>query len=226
LLWLLSGASSEGTRPWRSLGRPGCCCVVCISVFAVMAAGGFALMYGPSPGLGVPSLRHSSGGIASGRLRSTSSQCVRLCRAALRAHPRMNTSTQPSEGAGGSRSRAAGELTLGLLSGQKRKCGLLCFCFSVGATVRRSDLLAMTACQPIWLSRMSPIPVGAGLLAKTACQPTPPFQIHPLIPVPQAHMVRLRDVHSVAHCLNASVGALHPPRCTRAPADGVNKGEQ
>jgi hypothetical protein len=31
----------------------------------------------------------------------------------------MNTSTQPPEGAGGSRSRAAGELTLGLMSGEK-----------------------------------------------------------------------------------------------------------
>ena len=53
---------------------------------------------------------------------STSSRCVRLRRTALRAHPRMNTSTQPSEGAGGSRSRAAGELTLGLLSGEERLC--------------------------------------------------------------------------------------------------------
>jgi hypothetical protein len=35
--------------------------------------------------------------------------------------PQMNTSTQPPEGAGGSRSRDAGELTLGLLSGEKRK---------------------------------------------------------------------------------------------------------
>ena len=33
----------------------------------------------------------------------------------------MNTSTQPAEGAGGSRSQAAGELTLGLLSGEGRK---------------------------------------------------------------------------------------------------------
>jgi hypothetical protein len=31
----------------------------------------------------------------------------------------MNTSTQPPDGTGGSRSRAAGELTLGLLSGEK-----------------------------------------------------------------------------------------------------------
>jgi hypothetical protein len=33
----------------------------------------------------------------------------------------MNTSTQPPEGAGGSRSRAAGELTLGLMSGEERR---------------------------------------------------------------------------------------------------------
>ena len=52
------------------------------------------------------------------------------------------------------------------------------------------------------------------------------FQIPPLIPIPQPHMVRLRDARRFAHCLNASVGALHPPCCTRAPADGVNKGEQ
>ncbi|CAI8773937.1 hypothetical protein EMIT0P171_170070 [Pseudomonas sp. IT-P171] len=42
-------------------------------------------------------------------------QRVRLRRTALRATPRMNTSTQPPEGAGGSRSRAQGELTLGLV---------------------------------------------------------------------------------------------------------------
>ncbi|MDO8405547.1 MAG: hypothetical protein Q7T27_18840, partial [Pseudomonas sp.] len=47
-------------------------------------------------------------------------QRVRLRRTALRATPRMNTSTQPPEGAGGSRSRAAGELTLGLMSGEER----------------------------------------------------------------------------------------------------------
>jgi hypothetical protein len=49
---------------------------------------------------------------------------VRLRRTALRANPQMNTSTQPPEGAGGSRSKArskaAGELTLGLLSGEGR----------------------------------------------------------------------------------------------------------
>ena len=51
---------------------------------------------------------------------TTYMQRVRLRRTALRATPRMNTSTQPSEGAGGSRSKAAGELTLGLMSGEER----------------------------------------------------------------------------------------------------------
>ncbi|CAI8883649.1 hypothetical protein EMIT0P265_30586 [Pseudomonas zeae] len=37
----------------------------------------------------------------------------------LRSHPRINPSTQPSDVAGGSRSKA-GELTLGLLSGEER----------------------------------------------------------------------------------------------------------
>ncbi|MGF6151652.1 hypothetical protein QFZ84_002636 [Pseudomonas fluorescens] len=37
---------------------------------------------------------------------TTSSRCVRLRRTALRAHPLMNTSTRPPEGAGGSRSKA------------------------------------------------------------------------------------------------------------------------
>ena len=66
---------------------------------------------------------------------STYMQCVRLRRTALRAHPRINTCAQPSEGAGGSRSRAAGELTLGLMSGEKRGCTPLCLCFSVGASL-------------------------------------------------------------------------------------------
>ncbi|TDB56558.1 hypothetical protein EIY72_28850, partial [Pseudomonas vancouverensis] len=69
-----------------------------ISVAAVTAADGFALTaspfwqtpqkepkglapaFGPSLELGVPSLRDSSGGIAYGLLRCTSSRCVRLRR--------------------------------------------------------------------------------------------------------------------------------------------------
>jgi len=79
--------------------------LVYISVSAVTAAYGSALTAGhfftsakksnqktlapasgPSLGLGVPSLRHPSGDIASGLLRCTSSRCVRLRRTALRAH--------------------------------------------------------------------------------------------------------------------------------------------
>ena len=116
------------------------------------------LTYGPSLRLGVPSLRHSSGGIASGRLRSTSSRCVRLRRTALCAYPRMNASTQPAEGAGGSRSRAAGELTLGLLSGEERGGTPIVLCFSVGVS-----LLAKAACQPTNLSQVYPIPCGSEL---------------------------------------------------------------
>jgi len=40
----------------------------------------------------------------------------------LRSHPRINPSTQPADGACGSRSRAAAELALILLSGGKRMC--------------------------------------------------------------------------------------------------------
>jgi hypothetical protein len=70
---------------------------------------------------------------------STSSRCVRLRRTALCAYPQMNASAQPPEGAGGSRSRAAGELTLGLLSGEKARVVRRSI---VGAAVRRFDLLA------------------------------------------------------------------------------------
>jgi len=50
-------------------------------------------------------------------------QRVRLRRTALRATPRMDTSTQPPEGAGESKAQdqqLSGELTLGLLSGGKQ----------------------------------------------------------------------------------------------------------
>jgi hypothetical protein len=59
----------------------------------------------------------------------------------LRSHPRMNPSTQPSDVARGSRSRAAAELTLILLSGeeqkqkQKQKRYAFCSCSSVGASL-------------------------------------------------------------------------------------------
>ncbi|WP_223543942.1 hypothetical protein, partial [Pseudomonas sp. BF-B-28] len=97
----------------------------------------------------------------------------RLRRTALRANPRINPSTQPAEGAGGSRSKAAGELTLGLMSGEKRLCTPICFCSSVGAS-----LLAKAVCQPTEILQMYSIPVGASLLAKTACRPTEILQMY------------------------------------------------
>ena len=144
-----------------------------ISVAVVMAANGSALTaghfgkrrsagpaqsnqrslpqaFGPSLRLGVPSLRYPSGGIASGLLRCTSSRCMRLRRTALRASPRMDTFAQPADGAGGSRSRAAGELTLGLLSGKgeaayRPACFFLAGVFLWDVFVAAS-LLAMVIC--------------------------------------------------------------------------------
>jgi hypothetical protein len=112
----------------------------------------------------------------------------------LRSHPRINPSTQPAEGASTARSRAAAELTLILLSGEKQKrCEvgaalllLLLFCGSEPAreggltadlfladvlipTVGVS-LLAMAVCQPTnFLLAALNSNVGASLLAKAAC---------------------------------------------------------
>ena len=60
----------------------------------------------------------------------------------------MNTSAQPAEGAGGSRSRAAGELTLGLMSGGERGCTrlLLLFLLFCGSWLASDGYL--TADQP------------------------------------------------------------------------------
>ncbi|SDO17054.1 hypothetical protein SAMN04489798_2225 [Pseudomonas arsenicoxydans] len=86
--------------------------------------------------------------------------------------PQMNASTQPAEGAGGSRSKAAGELPLGLLSGEER---------SVYA-----DLLWELACQrrrpdsrPVSF-RCTRSTVGAGLPAMAPRQPTSLFQVYPV----------------------------------------------
>ena len=88
------------------------------------------------------------------RLRSASRRPpLDVCGFAARRYapaPQMNASTQPAEGAGESRSKA-GELPLGLLSGEER---------SVYA-----DLLWELACQPTSLSQMHPIP-----LWELACQ--------------------------------------------------------
>jgi len=122
-------------------------------------------------------------------------QRVRLRRTALRANPRMNTSTQPPEGAGGSRSKAAGELTLGLMSGEERvgvrRLAFLSWLASEGGlTANQSpaavlNLLWELACQrrrpdsqPITCRCTRPT-VGAGLPAIAACQPTNHPQMHP-----------------------------------------------
>ena len=97
------------------------------------------------------------------RLRSaTRRPPLDVCGYAARRYapaPQMNASTQPAEGAGRSkaRSRAAGELPLGLLSGEER--------------VVHHDLLWELACwrwrpasRPI-SCRCTPNPVGAGLPA-------------------------------------------------------------
>ena len=109
-------------------------------------------------------------------------------RQALRAIPRMNTSAQPAEGAGGSRSQAAGELTLGLLSGEKRR-GMGCSAFALlwerACSRRRPDSrpisfrctrsncgswLASEGVLPAdqFLSNVPSSTVGASLLAKNA----------------------------------------------------------
>jgi hypothetical protein len=118
-----------------------------------------------SLGLGVPSLRDSSGGIASGLLRCTSSRCVWLRQTSLRSYPRINPSTQPSEGASTARSKAAAELALILCRSCRR---LRSFDFNfVGAELAREGGLTADP-----FLRLYSIPVGAGLPAMTASQPT------------------------------------------------------
>ncbi|MGF6558589.1 hypothetical protein ABIA48_004969 [Pseudomonas sp. S30_BP2TU TE3576] len=152
------------------------------------------LTYGPSLRLGVPSLRHSSGGIASGRLRfDLLSMCSASPNGAARLPPRMNAGTRPPEGAGGSKSKAAGELTLGLMSGEERGCTPLGLCSSVGVS-----LLAMTACQPTnFLLMPTDQIVGASLLAKAVDHSTSLLADTPLSrasPLPQLTSVR-RKIH-------------------------------
>ena len=158
-----SGKSRLDLWAWRPLGRPGSWWIEYISVAAVMAAGGFALTatyfffkrqkkdkqkrLAPS----ARPLAGARGSFAAVSIRghcppvcfaTTYMQRVRLRRTALRATPRMNTSTQPSEGAGGSRSRDAGELTLGLMSGEEQGGAP---CFSVGAGLSGRRIAAMAA---------------------------------------------------------------------------------
>ena len=125
------------SKPRRPSGRPFSFSVY-ISIPGVTATYGFALTASPfwqtpqkEPKGLAPSVRplaRARRSFAPVSIRghcppvgfaSTYMQRVRLRRTALRATPRMNTSTQPTEGAG--ESKAAGELTLGLLSGEERR---------------------------------------------------------------------------------------------------------
>jgi len=85
------------------------------------------------------------GGIASGLLRCTSSRCVRLRRTVAALPPRMNPSSQPSDVARGSRSRAAAELTLILLSGEEQKRYAFCYCSSVGTSLLAKAVFQSTS---------------------------------------------------------------------------------
>jgi hypothetical protein len=115
----------------------------------------------------------------------------------LRSHPRINPSTQPAEGASTARSRAAAELTLILLSGEKQKrCEvgaalllLLLFCRSEpareGGPTADQFLAGGTQFQcgsepardgglptDLFLADVLIPTVGVSLLAMAVCQPT------------------------------------------------------
>ncbi len=127
--------------PWRPDSRP-FSSLMYISISAVTAADGFALTASPfcqtpqkEPKRLAPSVRPLAWARRSFAPVSIRGHCppvgfasaymqrVRLRRTALRATPRMNTSTQPPEGAGESKAKdqkLSVELTLGLLSGEKQ----------------------------------------------------------------------------------------------------------
>ena len=180
-----------------------------ISVAAVTAAYGFALTATPfgkrpkgSKGLGPgvrPSLRLGflRYGVHPGAsppvcFAAPPLDAFGYAKRSLRSHPRINPSTQPADGAGTARSRAAAELTLILLSGEKHAVSVDCFAFLwKRACQRRRPMgrpvsnrphpihLWELACQrwrpdsrPV-SSCQHPIPnVGAGLPAMAARQPT------------------------------------------------------
>ncbi len=157
-----------------------------ISISAVTAAYGFALTASPfwqTPQKEPKGLAPSVRPLAEARrsfapvsiwghrptvcFATTYMRWVRLRRTALRANPQMNTSAQPPEGAGGSRSKskarskAASELTLGLLSGEggvrRSTVGL----------AREGGLIADQS-----LADVHDSTVGASLLAMAALQAT------------------------------------------------------
>ena len=131
---------------WRPLGRPCCGLMGYISVAAVTAYYGSALTaahfsrrrkvtkrLGPGvrPSLRLGFLRC---GIHPGAsppvcFAAPPLDAFGFAKRSLRSHPRINPSTQPADGAGTARSRAAAELTLILLSGEKHAVCLGCFAF-------------------------------------------------------------------------------------------------
>ncbi len=177
-----------------------------ISIPAVAAAGGFALTASPfcKRPKGTKTLRPSVRPLAwarrsfapafiwGHRLRSASLRPpLDVCGFAARRYaptPQMNASTQPPDGAGRSRSKA-GELTLGLMSGEKRSVyteplvgarlaregGLTADQFladvhrsTVGARLAREGGLPADQ----FLADVHRSTVGVSLLAMAACQPT------------------------------------------------------
>jgi hypothetical protein len=130
------------------------------------------------------------------RLRSASRRPpLDVCGFAARRYapaPQINASTQPAEGAG--RSKAAGELPLGLLSGEERAVyfGFYCGSWPAGDGGPPTDQSLAGVHQTLWelacqrrrpanrpiSCRCTPNPVGAGLPAKAACQPTNFLQMY------------------------------------------------
>ena len=93
---------------------------------------------------------------------------MRLRRTALRAHPRINASTQPAEGAGESKAAEAA---------YRPACLFGVYAFQL----QELALLAMAACQPTNFFQMIPIQLWEPALpAMAACQPTNRYQMPPI----------------------------------------------
>ncbi len=109
--------------------------------------------FGPSLGLGVPSLRHPSGDIASGLLRCTSSRCVRLRRTALRAHSPDECLHSAFRRGGWIKSKSKSKIKSARRA-NARPCGLVVWwALTVGASLlaKAADLTMIFAAVPISL---------------------------------------------------------------------------
>ena len=130
-----------------------------------------ALTFGPRLGSGSFAAGFIRGGSAYGLLRCTSSRCVWLRQTVAALPPRINPSTQPSDVARGSRSRAAAELTLILCRSCRR---LRSFDLDLQHTKRSQprctrQLLQVSGC---WCR-------GSLLPVRPACVRPPPAPTHP-----------------------------------------------